>query len=464
MIRLVHHHLRRGGVTRVMVKTAEILRDAGKEVAILTGEAPPDPLPEGIGFQLVPGMGYHDPDNPTDADALTRSLAALYEEGDLWHIHNHSLGKNPAVSDAWIGLAEQGQRVVFQPHDFAEDGRPHNLDLLRRTLPGFPDRLYPVGSHLQYAVLQERDRRVLAGAGIPDQHIHLLPNPVSQESFDAPDIPPKRILYLTRGIRRKNIGEFLYWAQQLGGDLEFATSLLPQNPLERTLFETWRAFAEQQNIPVTWGIGAEGRSFREVVEWGDACITTSVGEGFGMSFLEPPAMGRSVVGRDLPDITAGFKQDGVDLVHLYSQLPIPADAVDAGFWTRAEFVVHSWQNSMGSDQPLSQAELQNAWVTDGYIDFGRLDEPAQQHVLSSGATSEKRLSFPEKGQIQANAQQIETAYACDQYLKRLQTLYASLNPSGSLHYASGNQVRDAFLHLSAVFLLKTFPRHPTRNV
>jgi hypothetical protein len=438
-----------------MVKTAEILRDAGEEVEIFSGEEPPEALPEGVGFRLIPGMGYHDPVHPTDASDLTKTLSGIYQEGDIWHIHNHSLGKNPAVSDAWIRLAEQGQRVVFQPHDFAEDGRPANLNLLRETFPGFPDRLYPFGPHIRYAVLQERDRQLLAGAGLPQEHIHLLPNPVTQESFTAPQQPPQRVLYLTRAIRRKNIGEFLYWAKQLGDHLEFATSLLPENPVEKKIFDQWRDVADAEGIRVSWGIGSDGRPFREVVEWGDVCMTTSVGEGFGMSFLEPYAMQRSVVGRDLPSITAGFKQDGVDLSHLYGALPVPVDAVDDGFWERSVRSVQSWSAAMGAGKTLSIRDLQAAWVQEDLIDFGRLDEPAQQQVLQSGIASRQPLPFSTMEQNRTNADEIEANYSSVQTLNRLQTLYASFESSGSTEYASGTRVRDAFLNLSSVYLLRT---------
>lgn len=455
MIRLLHHHLRRGGVTRVMVKTAELLRDAGEEVCILTGEPPPEPLPEGIGFQVIPGMGYPDEAHQTDADDLFATLSALYDDGDLWHIHNHSLGKNPAVTDVWVRLVEAGQRVVFQPHDFAEDGRPGNLTRLRNRFPGFPDRLYPVGDHLRYAVLQERDRGVLTRAGIPSGHIHLLPNPVATETFAAPCDPPRRILYLTRAIRRKNIGEFLYWAQQLGRDLEFATSLLPENPAEKVIFDQWQAFAEEQNIPVTWGIGASGTSFREVVEWSDACITTSVGEGFGMSYLEPYAMGRNVAGRDLPGITAGFKHDGVDLAHLYPALPVPADAVDADFWRRAEHAIHSWRTHMGEGRPVDMKNLQQQWIHDGRIDFGRLDEAAQQHVLRTGVAADTELVFGDARTQIHNRDAIRNVYAPDSYLNRLRALYRDVGAPGRLAYANGFRVRDSFLDITGILLLRT---------
>ena len=455
MIRILHHHLRRGGVTRVMVLTACILRDAGEEVELLAGEPPPEPLPEGIGFRLIPGMGYHDAAHPTDAESLFETLSGLYEDGDVWHIHNHSLGKNPAVTDAWIRLAEHGQRVVFQPHDFAEDGRPGNLTLLRDTFPGFPDRLYPYGEHVRYAVLQTRDRQVLVQAGIPKEHVHLLPNPVAEEAFAPPQDPPNRILYLTRAIRRTNMGEFLYWARQLGDTLEFATSLLPENPVELKLFETWQAFAAEKAISVSWGIGASGRSFQEVVEWGDVCITTSVGEGFGLSFLEPYAMARSVTGRNLPEITAGFQEDGVDLSQLYETLPVPVDAVDASFWERAGKVLTGWRVAMGSHEIITREQMEQAWVVEGQIDFGRLDEPAQQAVISSGTSSTRTLSFSGPDARKRNALAIREAYSPAQYLKRLNRLYEAMGTPEALSFVEGDRVRDVFLNLEAIFLLRT---------
>ncbi|MDA3873660.1 MAG: hypothetical protein PF795_06840, partial [Kiritimatiellae bacterium] len=145
MIRILHHHLRRGGVTRVMLTAAELLRDAGEEVSICVGEEPGDPLPEGINCEVVPGLGYASSNAPTDRRELLADLSGRYREGDIWHVHNHSLGKNPVVADVVCSLAEGGHRMVLQPHDFAEDGRPDNRAGLRNSLPGFPDRLYPVG-------------------------------------------------------------------------------------------------------------------------------------------------------------------------------------------------------------------------------------------------------------------------------------------------------------------------------
>ena len=54
-------------------------------------------------------------------------------------------------------LAEAGERILLHPHDFAEDGRPGNYLSLREVYP----RVYPTGSHIHYAALNQRDRGFL---------------------------------------------------------------------------------------------------------------------------------------------------------------------------------------------------------------------------------------------------------------------------------------------------------------
>ena len=458
MIRILHHHLRRGGVTRVICASAGILRDAGEEVEIWSGEASTDPLPEGVGFRYLTDLAYRPDFSEQACHALTQILMAAHREGDLWHIHNFSLGKNPVFTAAVCKLAAAGLPLVLQIHDFAEDGRPANLNLLRTTLPKGCSKLYPFGPHIVYAVLQARDRAVLQTAGIPADRIVLLPNPISSDlNIPPPNPAPQRLLYLTRAIRRKNVGEFVYWAKALAHHFEFCTSLIPENPAEKIHFDRWAAFCESENIPIKWGVGLSGKSFETVLTESDACISTSVGEGFGMSFLEPYAVGRSVLGRDLPLITHGFKQDGVQLDHLYAALPVPIDALDLDFWPRALQAVNQWRRRMGLPADLDPNTLQNAWVREGQIDFGRLDESAQRHILKTISMSHLhpedllRNSGPETPD---NRRVIAEQYSPGATLKRLQDVYARLSSGNQCAYADAHKIRDAFTDLSALSLLR----------
>lgn len=459
MIALVHCHLRRGGVTRVMFSQARLLRDAGHEVVLLSGESPAEPPPEGVEVRVIPGLGYRTDHSPAAVEALARALRAQAGGEVLWHFHNHSLGKNPVLTSVVDLFASEGGRMVLQIHDFAEDGRPGNLRLLRETLPEFPDGLYPVSPGIRYAVLQARDARALRAAGVPAEAVRVLPNPVTGIGIPpAPRDPPRRALYLSRAIRRKNLGEFLLWASLYGDELEFATSLVPENPGELPRFERWRDYAESRALPVTFGLGGN-RPFADTTAWSDLCVTTSVGEGFGMSFLEPFLLGRPLAGRDLPDITTGFKEDGLRIDNLYPELPVPLDSLDEGFWPRARETVRNARAALGIHTPVSTRDLKTAWSPDGEtIDFGRLDEPAQETVIDQapGWGLALQLDIPPET-IRQNREHILGMYGAAASTKRLVELYEGLRnaPASPLEHAKGDAIRDTFSSLEQMRLLRS---------
>ncbi|MCC5843562.1 MAG: glycosyltransferase family 4 protein [Verrucomicrobia bacterium] len=456
MIALIHHHLRRGGVTRVMFSHARILRDAGETVVIYSGEPSPEPLPQGVELRILPELAYSQTADTEAVETLVQHFRSVGDE-TLLHIHNHSLGKSPAVTAAVAELARGGTRMVLQIHDFAEDGRPTNLNSLLRALPDPGHTLYPHSPRIHYAVLQARDHKILLDAGLPPERVSILPNVIEFEAdLTPPASPPRNVLYLSRCIRRKNIGEFLLWAKTCGKEMDFATSLIPENPAERPVFDRWAALAHDLKLSVRFGVGMNpNTSFNQVVSSADACITTSVGEGFGMSFLEPYLMDRPLFGRDLPDITAGFKTDGIRLDGLYETLPVPLDALDPDFWPRALRTVNSYRATLGCHEPLAPAALCAAWVADEQIDFGRLDETAQAHVLRGGyAPDLPRNTDP--GLRRHNRAILQTRYNPATTLTRLRELYARTRtdpaPPAWLPPA---RIRDAFSDPARIRLLRT---------
>lgn len=458
MIRILHHHLRRGGVTRVMEMASRVLSDAGEQVVVYSGEPPPEAFPEGVRVRVLPALRYGETFDADGASSLSETLRRETRAEDVWHVHNHSLGKNPSVTAAILDLARQGVPLVLQVHDFAEDGRPANLSRLRNGLPAGVRELYPVAPHIRYAVLQDRDRRILRVAGVPESQVVVLPNPVeSPAPLAPPRHPPETILYPTRGIRRKNPGEFLYWAWRFRDSMAFATSLTPENPREKAFFAPWVEMADRLGVSVRWGVGMEGRSFRSVMEEADACITTSVGEGFGMAFLEPFAMGRTLVGRDLPEMTRSFRADGMDLSVLYDEVPVPEEALDAAFWPRATAAVGRWRAAMGLEAEVAPHDLRRAWVREGWIDFGKLDETAQRAVLArriSDLPGPELLGVDRRPPPEPNRTVVRKAYGTEGYGDRLRALYAGLEPAGPVAYADAEKVRDGFSSLSDLTLLR----------
>ena len=396
-IAIVHYHLQFGGVTRIICHQQNALRDRGLSTVVLTGKAPLFDFPGA--FRVIPGLQY-EANRPEIAPLAlaAQMLAAATEElagpPDVWHIHNHSLGKSLVLPAALVALAGQGTPFLFQIHDFAEDGRPGNYRAMlaqmadgdKRTLSRL---LYPQADHVHYAVLSRRDYHYLHDAGLDHNHLHLLPNPVDlgavaeKESMVAAAGAPLW-LYPTRAIRRKNLGEFLLWSALAPSGTRFAITSGPENPAERGRYDRWKQVAVALALPVEFeAVGRAGRSFIDLLRLASGVVTTSVAEGFGMAFLEPWSVGTPVCGRNLPEITAGFRQEGIVLPWSYDRLNIPETWIGRD---RLQVVALDGlrRNLASYGRSPSRGDLERllgAWIRDGLVDFGRLDEPLQEAVL-----------------------------------------------------------------------------------
>ncbi|MEA1052502.1 glycosyltransferase family 4 protein [Lamprobacter modestohalophilus] len=461
-IAIVHFHLQTGGVTRVIQHACAALASAGHSVVVLSGEPPQPPGSLAARVEVVSALGYEERRPPMGASALQQAMEqaaarALGGPPDLWHIHNHCLGKNLALPEALRRLAEAGHRLLLQPHDFAEDGRPALYQRMLETI-GAQDGarlsafLYPVAPQIHYATLNQRDYRFLAAAGVPSTQLHRLPNAVSfageQDRLNSKrtrsgrsgraGIDHRRWLYPTRAIRRKNLGELLFWAALAGPDERFATTLAPQNPTEQPIYQRWVALAQELALPVDLALGAGNSDFGALLASSHALMTTSVAEGFGLAFLEPWLIGRPLAGRDLPEITADFRADGLDLSGLYQRLPVPLDWLDAAaLRRRLDQALAAAASAYGREREAD--DLQRAWHAavdeDGRVDFGRLDEDAQTQVLrhvcaDPAANSALDATSPpltaDAELIARNQAVVEREYLIDGYRLRLEAIYQSL--------------------------------------
>jgi len=70
---IVHYHLRRGGVLRVIEATCEVLAARGDEVLILSGEPP---VRDGLKAEVrvVPSLNYRKTGSPVVAESLAEQL------------------------------------------------------------------------------------------------------------------------------------------------------------------------------------------------------------------------------------------------------------------------------------------------------------------------------------------------------------------------------------------------------
>ncbi len=484
-VAIIHYHLHPGGVTRVIENAVTALRAHDVNIVVLSGQPPADDHQPPLPVKVVTGLAYEGLRSSSSPGQLATELqeAARSVLGcmpDLWHVHNHSLGKNLVLPGALQLIAAAGQRLLLQIHDFPEDGRPANYRSLLDTV-GEGDRkrlsacLYPQAGHIHYAVLNARDHGVLATAGVPGARLHWLPNAVhTPEDFSRAFTPATREqrfwLFPTRAIRRKNIGEFLLWSAIANPGDRFATTLAPQNPAERPRYERWRTFAQSLRLPVEFEVGRKaGTSFPQLVRSAHALVTTSIAEGFGMAFLEPWVSDRAITGRDLPEITQQLVSAGMDLEHLYTRLDIPLEWIGEHrlMETLRLGLAHSMHAYGRQPKDADVERALGAWVIDGRIDFGRLDEAMQEQIIrrlteaSSARTelSPARLPDPagDEAKLSHNQTTVLRAFSIQRYGELLLTLYRSLvnSPAETPSSLAGDAILNQFLAPERLFLLRS---------
>ena len=517
-IAILHYHLNRGGVTQVVINHLRSLNATaatGKtmRVALLFGgrrQAWPDTLADElphleISLHEVPELEYNDrceaPERLTARLRTTLAELNFTPTNSLLHFHNHSLGKNVATPEALADLARDGFRLLLQIHDFAEDFRPDNFRTMadhvtRRDGPPMSDWLYRQAPQIHYAVLNGRDHRLLSEAGLPESQLHWLPNPVAGVG-DLPTRTEARrllkekagvpeggsfVLYPVRVIRRKNVGELLLLTQLAPPRTTFGVTLPPLNPIERPSFEAWKTLARRRELPVLFDLGeTEGVGFRDNLAAADAILTTSVAEGFGMVFLESWLANRPLVGRDLPEISADFKQAGVRYPFLYDRVRVPVDWVG---WQRLSDALRSVYESVTTSfgRPPTRRdvfdEALRQLTPDGCIDFAKLPRALQLETIEAVCGESARreelravnqdvvgalaaVAHAETSLLEQNANVVRKQYSLISSGRRLRDVYAraiSSVPSDDLHPLSdGGKILDAFLRLDRLNAIRIEP-------
>ncbi|MDP8243767.1 MAG: glycosyltransferase family 4 protein [Candidatus Hinthialibacter antarcticus] len=482
-VAIVHYHLRPGGVTRVIENAVASLKERVAAVAISGPNGPtferkrfPCPIVE------LPALAYEEGAPACSPDELAIQLreAATHALGgapDVWHIHNHSLGKNATLTAAVHRLAQRGERLLLQIHDFAEDGRPSNYRFLTERLShsnpgGFSEQLYPDAAHIHYAALNARDLNILATAGAPTQRLHALANPVALDDSEVDVIASDQrfFLYPTRAIRRKNIGELLLWAAASRPGDRFGVTLAPNNPTAKPIYDRWVQFAQELNLPVEFEVGAKSPlPFPALMRSAHALMTTSVAEGFGLAFLEPWLAGRPLLGRNLADITSDFVQEGVNLSGMYERVEVPLDWVGERDFRRTldRGLKTAWSDYGRVPAPGDQEQAFAASVTGGRVEFGRLPEAMQETVIERIAKSQQAKSeispasldaaIADARVVQDNRRRIQDAYNLRQYGDRLFSIYHSIAQSEPAPLASldAGALLNAFMSPQRFCLLRT---------
>lgn len=388
---VVHYHLKPGGVTTVIRRQLSALSALEIDAAVLTGESA-----SGFGgeFSVEPALAYDAPGASDEPDpARARAIAqAIRREADalgrdtVVHAHNPTIRKNSSMLAALSELAAEGRPLVMHVHDLAEDWRPEV----------YSRQSYPEGA--SWAAINRFDAAALSGAGAGS--VAYLPNPVpcppSRPGDSRGPAPgPGLVLYPVRGIRRKNLGEAALLSLFARPGARVGITLPPSSPRDLPYYEAWRDAAAELGAPVAFGLGLE-RTLEELYAESAAVLTTSIKEGFGLSFLEPASRGYATLGRRLPRVVSDFEAEGLSFPGLYDAVTVPSGLYDEdAFAVRTRAVVESAARAFGVDPGAladsvldsvlgaSSADGASSAVGAGGPDFGRLDETAQLQALRS---------------------------------------------------------------------------------
>lgn len=476
-VAVVHYHLQPGGVTRVIENTLDssTFSESGIESVVLSGR--PYSGSRIQKTEVIQGLDYSNSSEAIDPQILVGRMEksasnSLGQSPDIWHIHNHSLGKNPSLTAAVALLAEKGHYLLLHQHDFAEDGRPDNFLSLKKIY----HRAYPCSERIHYAVLNSRDYmfvdQLLQGGS---SKVHLLANsvltesPTIKNSNETGPLPKNLYLYPVRAVRRKNLGE-LALLSMIHPDKHFANSLGPTNPAFRPEFENWKDFCQNLNLSVTYGLGENvNSSFPQLVQHAESIITTSVAEGFGLGFLEPWILGKGLCGRNLPEITQDFAKLGISLGHLYERIDVDLKLIDSGssLLSTINKSLLQFYSDYGENPPQNSTQLAfDSMVREKRVDFGRLNEKIQREVLEKIMISPMEkveirnqidLTVPKKDLMVKNQNAVRKKFNTEAYGIQLDKIYQEIleKKERKVSFANGRKLLCSFLCPTRLNLLRT---------
>lgn len=462
-IAFIHYHLKTGGVTTVIKQQVEALIDTC-DMLVLTGAAPETPLP--CDTIRIPGLGYDRPEqkplDPKDvAASIIKAIRLKWKSGcDLVHVHNPTLAKNTNLLKIIKELQHRDIKLFLQIHDFAEDGRPQAY---------FSGDEYVADCH--YGVINSRDYDILLKAGLKKEGLHKIFNAIKPLAFNATEASVKdQVLYPIRAIRRKNIGEAILLSLFFKNNETLMITLPPNSPIDIKSYTGWKAFVREKNLDVVFDAGLT-HEFSELVCASKFMITTSITEGFGLSFLEPWTGQKILWGRKLPEICRDFEANGIQLDHLYSRFCVPVTWID----TAKLFAV--WQLSARKAGAMFNFNIEEKSITDAFekttadeiIDLGLLNEAFQKQIISRVLSdpnhravlidlnpfliSPGKVSNP-KDLIKNNLQAIFNNYNQAIYTKVLRSIYKKILTINVTHRIDKNILFSEFLNLENFSLLK----------
>ncbi len=418
---IFHYHLNPGGVTRIIEAQIEALRklDSKLKIILLTGHIEEKDYYNKYNVEVICDKNINYLVDTNELDRKYTEIKQLFDlyvkSGDVLHMHNLNLGKNPLITLVAFEYLAKGVYVINHAHDFSED-RPKNQMFLSKIIEDHYEKnlkevMYPENYNYSFMVLNSFDKDRLVKYGVENDRIVLLPNPVafSEKNVDYSyndwreeifqklrlDRSKKLISYPVRVIKRKNIGEYLLLAVLFSDQANFVVTQPPKNPIEIEEYLKWKDFTEKESVAFSWEAGTKV-DFEKLIRISDFCFTTSIQEGFGMVFMEPWLLSTPVVGRNIPMVTEDMIRTGMEFSCLYDSF----------------FV--SGNKQMHDLSIIEQMNIIRNVKNDIYL---------KQSLLDANPIIKNALNIPNEGLVARNKEVILTHYSLNNYGKRLHETY-----------------------------------------
>ncbi len=423
---IVHHHLRPGGVRRIIeLATPHVLRAFRgkiKSVTVATGEAA-DPhwqasfaqrmKPAGVDYYIEPAFGYaSEQTNPRAGLArrlrlsIRRLLDGAGPDNCLVWAHNLGLARNlPFTRELTRACVERRIRLIAHHHDWWFDNRWQRWPEIRqagfRTLQATADAIFASQPQVTHISINRADHRILRrhlgshAAWLPNV-VERTPPPTPARVQAARDWLQERIgtdapvwLMPTRLLRRKNLAEALLLTRWLRPGAWLVTTGGASSDDERGYLKQFETAAFAHDWPVRLGVlhgNDAGRpAVPELLAASEALLLTSIQEGFGLPYVEAAAAGRPLIARLLPNIAPDLATFGFRFPQGYEELLVDPRLFDCRVeQARQHQLFQAWRRNLPREcrALAGQPSILAATKPSLAVPFCRLTLTAQLEVLA----------------------------------------------------------------------------------
>jgi glycosyltransferase involved in cell wall biosynthesis len=360
---VVHHHLRAGGVRRIIELALPPLVKEGaiRRVTLAVGEASDARWIENLRKSLEPiplevvchSAFRYLPDKPPAIAPLRRRIARALAQlapvpaETLFWMHNPGLARNLVLTDELRRFATaNGVPAVFHHHDFWFDNRWSRWPGLRaagfRSVDAVAEAVFGAEAPVVHATINRHDAVFLERRGTGTW----MPN---LTSWQKPCPPRKRAaarrwltqklgddgpvwLFPTRFLRRKNLAESVLVTRWLRPDAWMVTTAGVSSAEEAEYARRLENAARRRGWRARFRMleHEDGRvpSISALMAASEAVVMTSAQEGFGLPYLEAVAAGRPLIARRLSNVVPDLAALGFRLPGLYDEVWIDAALLD----------------------------------------------------------------------------------------------------------------------------------------